>query len=64
MLYDSLFLIFLAAVVSAPFVHWWVKTPKNGWIVSKKVMGHCFTNGTTVSPGHPFKAPVLKKAKK
>lgn len=61
---EVLFLILLVVVCSAPFVLWWTKKPKSGWKVSNKLMGHCFTTGKVVVPGHPFKAPVLKKPKK
>lgn len=64
MILVPLFLIALTVAVAAPLVFWWVKTPKGGWKVSTKLLGHCFSNGRTISPGHPFKAPVLKKPKK
>lgn len=59
----SLFLIALIIVCSAPFVIWWTKKPRNGWRVSNKIIGHTFSNGNVVTPGHIFPVPKIKNKK-
>jgi hypothetical protein len=60
---ETLILLVLIVVVAAPFVLWWAKTPKNGWRIHNKLLGHTFNDGKVVIPGHMFPTPVVGKKK-